>query len=125
VPSTAVASSTVYALRALNGDRERAVLFRLTVQVATPPTNVSTTTPETPETPATPATPATPTTTAASVALTIQADVAARVASPGETAAFPIILDRRGYAGPVEFIAAGTQTGSVVGYSPNPSVGNP
>ncbi len=113
VPASAVASSTVYVLRALNGDRERAVLFRLTIQVPT-----TTTTASTPTT-------AVPTTTSTiPVALTIRSDVTSRIASQGETVAFPIIVDRRGYTGPVDFIAAGLPAGSVAGYSPNPSVGN-
>jgi hypothetical protein len=112
VPASAVASSTVYVLRALNGDRERAVLFRLTIQV--PTTTTTATTPTT--------TPST--TTSIPVALTIRSDVTSRIASQGETVAFPIIVDRRGYTGPVDFIAAGLPAGSTAGYSPNPSVGN-
>lgn len=114
VPSTAPDASTVYVLRALNGGRERASLFRLTIQSPPKPTVAATVT-----------TVATTTTTlAVSNAFAIKADVLAKIAGPGETVAFPITIDRQGYVGPVAFIAEGQPSGSVVGYSPNPTNGN-
>ncbi len=107
VPASEESSSTVYVLKAFRGSIERPSLFRIVVQ-APPKATVATTTSVAP----------------AQIDFALKADVQQRIVLIGDTAAFPITVDRKGYVGPIAFVAEGAPTGATVGYSPNPSNGN-